>query len=261
MLKDNILAYGKGVQSTAILVLIDNGVLPAPEVIFHSNMGIAEDYLLPYFNEYSAPLIARICTRFGSRYEESNLAFQQAVENHVITPFWFLGAKGKPQLVARRSCTKNFKVAPSNKLIQRRGLGVIWLGISADELKRARDPEESLTWSRRRVNYYPLIELGFTRDDCFKIIADYGLPVPPKSSCDFCPFSAKKRLIERLATDPTLYGRIKYIEAGWHQKPKNTHKFLTQFLGELPTQEEAKKLMGNYVNVIDNSGACGVCEF
>lgn len=34
---------------------------------------------------------------------------------------------------------------------------------------------------------YPLREWGLTRRDCGKMIADAGLPVPPKSACFFCP--------------------------------------------------------------------------
>ena len=38
---------------------------------------------------------------------------------------------------------------------------------------------------------YPLIDLQITRQDCINIIRDAGLPVPPKSSCWFCPYHTK----------------------------------------------------------------------
>src|SRR3546814_13602280 len=39
-----------------------------------------------------------------------------------------------------------------------------------------------------RYDYrYPLRELGWTRADCMARIERAGLPVPPKSSCFFCP--------------------------------------------------------------------------
>ena len=260
MIKDMFFAFGKGVQSNAILFMIDKGVLPAPEIIFHSNMGVTEDYLLPYFTEYSMPVIERICQRFGTKYQESDLDFQSAVEKRVITPFWFAGADGKPALVTRRSCTKTFKVDPSNLLIPKRAWCKVVLGISLDEVRRAREWQE-LSWGRMRENWYPLIEHGLTRADCIELIVSYGMPVPPKSACDICPFSAKRRLIERLATDSTLYGRIKKIEANWHEKPKHAHKFLTVFLRDLPSQEQAIKLMSVYAKEIDNSGGCNVCEY
>lgn len=35
--------------------------------------------------------------------------------------------------------------------------------------------------------WYPLVDLRLDRLDCVKIIIDAGLPLPPKSSCFFCP--------------------------------------------------------------------------
>jgi hypothetical protein len=61
---------------------------------------------------------------------------------------------------------------------------VVGLGISLDEYQRMRtdsnDPFQTLE--------YPLIDLRLTRQDCILIIERAGLPVPPKSSCWFCPF-------------------------------------------------------------------------
>lgn len=35
-------------------------------------------------------------------------------------------------------------------------------------------------------------ELGMTRGDCEAWLAGHNLPVPPKSSCTFCPFHSRK---------------------------------------------------------------------
>ena len=47
---------------------------------------------------------------------------------------------------------------------------------------------------------YPLRWWGWTRDDCKRVIAEVGLPVPPKSSCTFCP-AMKAFEVRELATD------------------------------------------------------------
>jgi hypothetical protein len=134
----------------------------------------------------------------------------------------------------------------------------MWLGISADELRRVRDADEKLTHGRMRTNYYPLIELGMTRDDCIAYIAASGYPVPPKSACDICPFSSKRRLIENIAANGGTYERITEIQAKWHENGKHPTKYLTVFLDALPNPQQAKEMS---VGGEDNSGACGVCEF
>jgi hypothetical protein len=53
-----------------------------------------------------------------------------------------------------------------------------WIGFSLDERKRVKNH------SQRR---YPLIEFALSRVDCLRIIADEGLPPPPKSRCWMCP--------------------------------------------------------------------------
>jgi hypothetical protein len=90
-----------------------------------------------------------------------------------------------------RSCTADFKIRVIADELKRRGAtkiepAIVALGISVDEIERARpglDPREP---SQFRV--YPLLDLGLTRTDCTRIIADAGLPVPGKSACYFCPF-------------------------------------------------------------------------
>jgi hypothetical protein len=39
-----------------------------------------------------------------------------------------------------------------------------------------------------------LLQWGFDREACKRIIAAAGLPVPPKSSCFFCPASKKHEI-------------------------------------------------------------------
>lgn len=42
-------------------------------------------------------------------------------------------------------------------------------------------------WAPWQVNRWPLIELGMSRDDCTTWLLDHGRPLPPRSSCWFCP--------------------------------------------------------------------------
>lgn len=89
----------------------------------------------------------------------------------------------------RRSCTADFKIHVIAKWQKQRGAtkgnpATVGIGISIDEINRMRT-ESGIAW---QVLDYPLIELRLTRQDCEWVIRQAGLPVPPKSSCYFCPF-------------------------------------------------------------------------
>ncbi len=58
-----------------------------------------------------------------------------------------------------------------------------WIGISSDEDQRAKASRHA--WMQMR---WPLIEMGFSRDDCLRWMKANGFPRPPKSSCIYCPF-------------------------------------------------------------------------
>jgi hypothetical protein len=52
------------------------------------------------------------------------------------------------------------------------------IGISVDELMRARDSDV-----RYMRNTFPLLDLGWRREDCVAFLAAQGLGDTPKSSC------------------------------------------------------------------------------
>jgi hypothetical protein len=57
------------------------------------------------------------------------------------------------------------------------------IGISVDEVMRARDADV-----RYMRNIFPLLDLGWRREDCVAFLTAHGLGDTPKSSCLGCPF-------------------------------------------------------------------------
>ena len=96
----------------------------------------------------------------------------------------------------RRQCTKEYKIDPVIKKIRDlHGLKPnkhmpktqVWLGISMDEIQRMKESQLP------RIDYvYPLIDQRMTRGDCIKIFERFNFPIPPKSSCVFCPYHSDK---------------------------------------------------------------------
>jgi hypothetical protein len=100
---------------------------------------------------------------------------------------------GKPSGMLRRQCTGRWKIKPMRRWLRvelkrlgiKKGPGVVeqWLGISLDEIERAKD--SNVKW---QVHRFPLLEKIMTRSDCITWLTKNGLPIPPKSSCVFYPF-------------------------------------------------------------------------
>jgi hypothetical protein len=123
----------------------------------------------------------------------------------------------------RRQCTGKWKIAPINRWLrgelERRqvvsagmtpypGAIELWIGITTDELTRAKTSQE-----RYKRHRYPLLsmrevagrrlvvdEAGRTlsRTGVMLWLAEHGLPVPPKSGCYMCPFHDKSTWLDIL---------------------------------------------------------------
>ena len=60
--------------------------------------------------------------------------------------------------------------------------------------------------------WYPLMEWGWTRDDCIRQIEAAGLPQPGKSSCFFCPSMRAEEIIRLRDHHPDLFRRAIALE-------------------------------------------------
>src|SRR5690606_25124341 len=92
-----------------------------------------------------------------------------------------------------------------------------------DEYHRMRSEDWHDTHGTRKLGFlkrreHPLIDLRLTRKDCKAIVADAGLPVPPKSSCFFCPFHKRSEWIELRREQPELFKRAVEIENRLNEK-------------------------------------------
>jgi 3'-phosphoadenosine 5'-phosphosulfate sulfotransferase (PAPS reductase)/FAD synthetase len=93
-----------------------------------------------------------------------------------------------------RYCTRFFKIEPIDLYLKDVGECELMIGLNADE-ENSRDGNWGLN---ENVNYlYPLVDDGYTRDDCEEILIEHNLhPNMPvfmlRGGCKFCPFKAKK---------------------------------------------------------------------
>lgn len=167
------LSYGAGVGSTGLICyMLDEIQAGDIEIVFSDHGGDwPETY--EYVDYIQQKLDIKITTLKVNIEGKGNLYD------------YFYHYKTVP-LYQYRICTDRGKITPFNKYIKRPCKN--YLGITWDERKRGR-----LNKLKTVTNYYPLIEDKITRDDVIELIKDYGLKVPMKSGCYFCPFQRKSQ--------------------------------------------------------------------
>ncbi|MFF4320714.1 phosphoadenosine phosphosulfate reductase [Streptomyces sp. NPDC001568] len=213
-----VISYGGGVQSTALLVLAANGHIDFPTFLF-SNVGDDSEnpatlqYIrhvaVPFAQQHGLTLVSLEKIRRDGRTETLWQRLHKPDTRSIPIPVRM--ANGAP---GRRNCTADFKIKVISKWLREKGAtadrpATVGIGISVDEIHRANrrrsEPNEEVT--------YPLLDLGLRREDCIRLIAEAGLPVPPKSSCYFCPFHTVGEWHEQRRIEPDLFAKSEELEA------------------------------------------------
>lgn len=83
-------------------------------------------------------------------------------------------------------------------------------GITLDEVERVRDSDVKYIHNR-----YPLLEevdRPWTRRDCEKYLTGAGIPIPPKSSCVFCPYRSAQHWHEIAQTKGPDWNKVTWVD-------------------------------------------------
>lgn len=236
------ISYGGGVQSTALIVLAAEGKLdpiiggPIDAALF-ANVGddsehpatltFVRDVITDWAAERNIPVCELTPIKRGGPTTLWNEIMRDGSKRDMIPVY---GVTGKPM---SRACTADFKIKTLERELKRRGVtrddpAIVCIGISVDEVERAGRGKDN--WWEKRV--YPLLDLGLTRADCMTIIRNAGLPVPPKSSCFFCPFHRPQVWAEMRRDEPELFDKAATLEQ--HMNSRNIERgkppfYLTRF--------------------------------
>jgi hypothetical protein len=222
-------SYGGGVQSTALLVLAATGRIDFDTFLF-ANVGDDSEHpaTLDYVRQVAVPFAAdhgiivhelqRIPKRGASKGRAETLYERLTRPGSRSLPIPVRMSNGAP---GTRSCTADFKIRVVGSWLRAHGAtaenpATIALGISVDEIERARPGIDPRSPYQNRV--YPLLDLGLHRSDCRRVIADAGLPVPPKSSCWFCPFHDLETWRRLRRDTPELFDRACRLEDTLNQR-------------------------------------------
>jgi hypothetical protein len=217
------ISYGGGVQSTALCVLATQGRLddivggPIDAALF-ANVGddsehpatltFVREVMVPWAAERGLPIheLHRI-KRDGTTETLWGRLMKDGSRSLPIPIRMSNGAPGN------RLCTADFKIAVVGKWLKTNGASAatpatVCIGISTDEVHRVGNKKVA----PYEQPVYPLIDLGLDRSACAQIIRDAGLPVPPKSSCFFCPFHRPQMWAEMRRDEPELFDLSQQLE-------------------------------------------------
>lgn len=220
-----VFSSGAGKQSMAALILSAKGEIDFPIHLF-ANVGADSENpaTLAYVESVIKPYAASHGIRFVELHKVMKGGARDGKRVSVLQDtLWVLERTGKVTIPMRmhqtgspgaRSCTNNFKIRVISQWLRRNGASrkrpaVVGLGISTDEAERYRkDSGEAV-----QTLEYPLLDLRLSRDDCVRLIEAEGLPVPPKSSCWFCPFASPADWLRVAQSEPETFARAAQFEA------------------------------------------------
>ncbi len=198
----NIISYGGGTQSTALILMALRGEfgLNRPDFGVYADVG-AEPYFINDYVKYFIDYVKKEYN-FDIYYTKHKEGLESAVlkkpkksrngkfYTSSVPPFFTLSNTGKKGMLMRQ-CTPDYKIKPLSKLInsklKRAEKYRKWFGISFDERSRMKIPT-----NKKITNYYPLVDFFIRRNDSIEYVKELGLPPPQRSSCYFCPYHSDK---------------------------------------------------------------------
>lgn len=193
------ISLGAGVQSSVVALMAACGELtPMPSgAIFADTQAEPKSvydwlawletqlpfpvYRATHGNLATDALVYRTSAKSGRTYTRS------------LIPVFVLKPDGNKGILPRK-CTRDYKIDVIHRQVRAlEGLRAVrpgtapfattWIGFSIDEEQRKRPSR--VPWVEHR---WPLLELGFSRDDCLEWMTEHGYPKPPRSACVFCPY-------------------------------------------------------------------------
>ena len=209
----NIVSYGGGTNSTALLIECVTRSIPVALITF-ADTGGEKPHTYKYIELFSDWLvkngmpeitIVQTVDKFGEL-----MTLEGKCNDAGVLPSLAYGFK---------SCSEKHKIRPQNKFVNnwepakaewKAGRRITkFIGYDAEESHRTKKD-----YSDKKYDlWYPLVDWGMGRQACVDSIAASGLPQPGKSACFFCPSSKPHEIKQLKEVYPELADRALAMEA------------------------------------------------
>lgn len=205
-----IMSYGGGTPSTTVVLMACENALAGrpvhPAVPDYDYVLYCDLHAEPCWVARQVDFVSAACAQAGipfvmldaDLYGDFTVGFGKGRVSSI--PAWTIGPNGKKGKMPRQ-CTCDYKIKVMERHVRYKLLGYKYrqrakwwdvhahemhMGIMAEESRRAKPSRQTLF-----VNKYPLVEMGWTRADCFQYNKEvWGLETWA-SSCVFCPFHTR----------------------------------------------------------------------
>ena len=234
-----IISYGGGVQSTAMCVLATQGKIGQVDAALFSNVGDDSEY--PATITYVRDVMIPWAHQRGLDVQELRRVKRDGTTETLLENLMRPGSRSlnipvrMPDTGApgTRNCTETFKVKVIRRWLREHGVtktapATVLVGFSTDEIQRVNNRRPS----DYEIPEHPLLDLHLNRHDCQRLIAEAGLPVPPKSACYFCPFHRPSKWARMRRDEPALFWQAADLETLLNKRRDTLgrdHVYLTRF--------------------------------
>jgi len=218
-----IISLGMGVQSTALYLMSSLGYIERADYAIYADLKSEKpttDNLVKYlldWQKYNDGI--EILIEDADIYADVINGVNSDGKPFVTIPA-FLESGGMVQ----RQCTGEYKIKTvKNKIRELHGLKYkqrmkpteLWLGISTDEIERAKVSQ------MYNVEYkYPLIDKQISRADCITFLEERSFHNVDKSSCVFCPYQQNKQFREIKEKYPEQWSKIVEVDKAIRDKSR-----------------------------------------
>ena len=213
MSNPHIVAFGGGVDSTAMVIGLVNRKQPIDLILF-ADTGAERPETYKHIEYFSKWLKDR-------NYPEIIVVRKIKDEKIRTLEEECLEINSLPSIAyGFKRCSDHYKIRPQHKFIKSwqpaidtwaKGEKCIkYIGYDAGETRRMENALKRV--DNMYENKYPLIEWGWEREECIEEIKKAGVELPGKSACFFCPSSRPKEIIDLYEKHPDLIERALNIE-------------------------------------------------
>lgn len=177
-----VLSYGGGVQTVAMVALVLKGILPRPDHIVIADTAREKTSTWDYLDEIVQPALKAAGMQVEIASHDLVTVDLYSGNGDLLIPAYtktgklptFCSNEWKQRVVQRWLNERN----PTNTHYD------IWIGFSTDEGQRV---EKASRDTGKWVRTFPLYGKGLSRADCQIVIGSLGWPTPHSSACWMCP--------------------------------------------------------------------------
>jgi hypothetical protein len=271
-----VLNLGAGVQSSCLALMAAKGeVGPMPDFAVFADTQAEPASVYKWLDWLEAQLPYPVIRVTNGDLTAENLKPHKKANGEVylkrLIPLFGIMPNGDKTAAIGRKCTADYKIKPIIAAIKERcgikraqkELTVTqWIGISYDEMQRAKVSQNA--WTQLR---YPLIEKRMYRQHCLEWMTKNGYPEPPRSACYYCPFHSNDEWRRLRNDDPEYFKKAvefdKDIRQGFKDHSKNLRMEVYLHnsclpLGEIDFDSDTDKGQKEWDFGAECEGMCGM---